>query len=195
MAGEIAAPVRGAAGLPVTGGGGPVSWADGLVERTADASLAAMRVPLRILDVGCGAGALLREMVIRVPYGEEYVGVEFDPEAIARARRAGDPRLRFRLASPASLPFDDASFDLVVATAGADRWPDQAAGVSELARVVADAGRVVLVERSTRSGSGARRPRAVGELLDGAGLRLERCETLARVAFTVPTVRAYVAAP
>jgi ubiquinone/menaquinone biosynthesis C-methylase UbiE len=145
-------------------------------------------VPLRILDVGCGAGELLHEMVVRVPYGEAYVGVEDDPEALAAARRRADPRMEFRAASPEALPFADASFDLVVASSGVLAWRDPAAGTAELGRVVSDGGRVVVAERS-RAG------RTVRELFERAGLSYERDEPVARAAFVLPVVRAFIASP
>src|SRR4051794_21599088 len=147
-----------------------------------------MQVPLRVLDVGCGAGELLREMVVRVPYGEAFVGVDASPQVLAAARRAADPRMEFVLAPPESLPFDDASFDLVVAAAGLAGWRDAAAGVAELARVVTDTGRVVVTDR-------ARSTRTVRALLERAGLAYERDETLVRSGFTVPYVRAFIASP
>jgi len=141
---------------------------------------------MRILDVGCGSGELLHEMVVRVPYGEEFVGVDPDPTAVAAARSIADPRMKFLVAGPESLPFDDASFDLVVAAGGVLRWPDPAAGLAELARVVSDTGRVVLAER-------ARAGRTVRELLGRAGLTFEREETVVRAA--LPLVRAFIASP
>ena len=159
-----------------------------IVERTADVALSAMRVPLRILDVGCGAGELLHEMLVRVPYGEAYVGVDDDPQALAAARRAADPRMEFTLAGPSALPFDDASFDLVVAASGVLDWPDPAAGLAELGRVVSDTGRVVVAER-------ARAAKDVRVLIERGGLTYERDETVARAGFAVPLVRAFIAFP
>ena len=196
MAGDFAfrAPIDAARELLAGGATGAVSSGDGLptrlratiVERTADAALTALQLPLRILDVGCGSGELLHEMVVRVPYGEAFVGVDDDPDALAAARSIADPRMEFRIAAPESLPFDDASFDLVVAAAGVLSWRDPAAGLAELGRVVRDGGRVVVAER-------ARAGRTVRELFDRAGLSFERAETVARVG--LPSVRAFIAFP
>ena len=196
MAGDFAfrAPIDAARDLLAGGATGAVSSGEGLptrlratiVERTADAALTALQLPLRILDVGCGSGELLHEMVVRVPYGEAFVGVDDDPDALAAARSIADPRMEFRLAAPESLPFDDASFDLVVAAAGVLSWRDPAAGLAELGRVVRDGGRVVVAER-------ARAGRTVRELFDRAGLSFERAETVARVG--LPSVRAFIAFP
>jgi ubiquinone/menaquinone biosynthesis C-methylase UbiE len=178
--------------------GAVARWHAKVVERSADVALAAMPVPLRILDIGCGTGSLLRELVIRVPYGESYVGVDPAPNMVAVARRNSDPRITFVLAAAESLPFDDASFDLVVSSTSFDHWSDQAAGVRELARVVQDNGRVVLIDLAARwlpQRGRARSPRKVRALLEEAGLRVHRRETLYRLGFALPMVRAFIASP
>jgi ubiquinone/menaquinone biosynthesis C-methylase UbiE len=181
--------VRGAErSAPVYSGGTTARWPDRIFERVADTALAAMPVPLRMLDVGCGTGALLRELVVRVPYGESYVGVDPLPDAVSKARRMSDPRIAFVRAAAGALPFPAASFDLVVTTASLPHWSDPAAGVAELGRVLRANGRIVLVEV-------ARTQRRIQTLVEAAGLRVERTETLHRSAFTVPLVRAFIASP
>lgn len=173
-------------------------WHDTIVERAADVALAAVPVPLRILDVGCGTGALLRELISRVPYGEAYVGVDPAPNMLAVARRTSDARITFVRGTADALPFPDASFDLVVTSTSFDHWPDQSAGATELARVVADTGHVVLVDlaaRWLRQKGRARTPRKVRQVLDGAGLDVQRVETLYRLSYVLPLVRAFIASP
>jgi ubiquinone/menaquinone biosynthesis C-methylase UbiE len=175
--------------------GGVARWHATVVERSADVALAAMPVPLRVLDVGCGTGALLREMVVRLPYGESYVGVDPAPRMLEVARLNSDPRIEFVRGVAEALPFPDASFDLVVTSTSFDHWADQRAGIAELARVVSDNGRVVLVDLAAAwlpSRGRARSPRKVNALLRAAGLTVQRRETVFRFAFTVPFVRAFI---
>lgn len=169
-----------------------------LIERSADVALSAAPVPLRVLDVCSGSGALLREVVIRLPYGEAYVGIDPSPWAAAGAREDSDRRITFLCAEPDALPFPDAYFDLVVSCGAFEDWPDQAGGVDELARVVADTGTVVLVTRSApwmRSGGRVTRPKHIIELLEGAGLRLIRRESVHRKGRLLPHVQAFIASP
>lgn len=171
-------------------------WHARIVDRAADAALAAMPVPLRILDVGCGTGALLRELLVRVPYGESFVGVDPAAAMLAVARRTCDPRIGLVRATADALPFDDASFDLVVTTTSFDHWPDQRAGVTELARVLQPHGRLVLVDLAARwlpQRDRARSPRAVRALLEAAGLELRRQETVQRLGLVLPLIRAFIA--
>jgi ubiquinone/menaquinone biosynthesis C-methylase UbiE len=66
----------------------------------------------RVLDLACGTGTLARSIAERAP-DAEVVGVDGDPEMLARAR-AKAPALRFDEAMAQQLPYEDASFDAVV---------------------------------------------------------------------------------
>lgn len=66
----------------------------------------------RVLDAGCGTGGFLRWLVHRGSFGRA-AGVDAVDEAIARARRTV-PEAELRVAVLPDLPFEPASFDLVV---------------------------------------------------------------------------------
>ena len=165
-----------------------------VVEQAADVAVSAMAIPLRVLDVGCGDGSLLAELILRVPYAESYVGLDPLPDLVPAELRDSDPRLGVVRGAAESLPFADASFDLVVAMYSFAYWNDQRAGLAELARVVADNGKVVVVE-PTSGGGRVHNPKEIGEMLSAAGLTLERTETVGRSRLRMATARAYVAAP
>jgi SAM-dependent methyltransferase len=168
-----------------------------IVERAADVAASAMPMPLRLLDVGCGAGELLNEMIVRVPYADVYVGLDPVAAVIADARRYTDLRVTLVRGEAEALPFADASFDLVLAAMTFGYWADQRAGARELARVVADTGKVVLIDagESARRRGGARNVKDVTDTLEMAGLHLERTEILRRSTTGRALVRALVAAP
>jgi SAM-dependent methyltransferase len=167
--------------------GSVAAWHPVLVERAADVAVAAMPIPLRVLDVGCGDGQLLAELILRVPYADIYVGLDPMPGVISDVRRASDPRLSLVRGAAEALPFADGCFDLVLATMSFGYWEDQAAGVAELARVVSDTGKVVIVEPPNAAGN-------VTKLLAAAGLTLERTETVHRSRLLLPQARAFIAA-
>lgn len=101
----------------------------------------------RVLDVGCGSGAVTRDIARRV--GERGLAVGLDPslELLAVARRlaaeAGlDDRIEFREGNVLRLPFPDGSFDVVVCATVLSHVPEGEAAISELARVLRPGGRV-----------------------------------------------------
>jgi ubiquinone/menaquinone biosynthesis C-methylase UbiE len=65
---------------------------------------------LRVLEVGCGDGRLLRHYA---DHAGLAVGVDPDPDEAAQAR-SDLPRVPFALARAETLPFPDSSFDLVI---------------------------------------------------------------------------------
>jgi len=98
----------------------------------ADAARLIGASPATVVDVGSGPGGLLAELRRRLP-AARVVGVE--PSAAMRAIAAGrgltsvDGRAE-------TLPFDDASVDLVVSTLSAHHWDDPAAAFAEIRRVL-----------------------------------------------------------
>ena len=101
--------------------------------------------PRRVLDVGCGTGALLRKAAERFD-GAELVGVDAAPGMVEAAGEAwpSEGPARFVVAPAERLPFEDGGFDLVMSTVSFHHWRDQQAGLREVGRVLAPGGCLVL---------------------------------------------------
>lgn len=82
-----------------------------------------------VLDVGCGDGDLLSTLVAKGCRGK---GVEIDDATVAACRDLG---LDVVIGAAESLPFDDASFDVVVASVVLP-YTDETRAVAEIARVL-----------------------------------------------------------
>jgi SAM-dependent methyltransferase len=87
----------------------------------------------RVLDVGCGPGALTAELVRRV--GAERVAA-VDPSApFVAATRERHPSVEVHQASAESLPFPDDAFDAAIAQLVVHFMTDPVAGLGEMGRV------------------------------------------------------------
>jgi ubiquinone/menaquinone biosynthesis C-methylase UbiE len=94
----------------------------------------------RVLDVGTGTGRLPRIIAAACPQ-LSIEGLDLAPEMIATARALAAEssvaeRVTFVVGDVAALPYPDSSVDLVVSTLSQHHWPDLAAGLRELRRVV-----------------------------------------------------------
>jgi ubiquinone/menaquinone biosynthesis C-methylase UbiE len=119
-----------------------------IVARTVDVALAVDTAPRRVLDVGCGTGALLRLLADRLAGDEqELVGIDAASGMIDAAHQlVADDRLVFSTGVAEHLPYPDEHFDLVVSTTSFDHWQDQRAGLRECARVLGPGGHLVLTD-------------------------------------------------
>jgi ubiquinone/menaquinone biosynthesis C-methylase UbiE len=119
-----------------------------IADRTASLAVASVAAPIRVLDLGCGTGYLLRLLASRYPDAEQLVGVDPAPEmARTAAATAGDDRLTFAVGVAEQINYPDETFDLIVSTTSFDHWSDQQAGLRECARVLRRGGRLVLVDQ------------------------------------------------
>jgi SAM-dependent methyltransferase len=107
------------------------------------ADAAALRTGDKVLDVGCGTGVLAREALKRAEREGHVVGLDLNEGMLAVAARA-EPEIEWRKGDAASLPFKDASFDVVVSQFALMYFPDRVAALSEMWRALAPAGRLAV---------------------------------------------------
>ncbi len=104
---------------------------------------------VRGLDVGCGTGRLLAFLHDAWP-GMKLTGLDLSAPYLAEARRLIGKTARVKLIEGAaeSLPFDDASFDVVTSSFLLHELPADVrhAALAEMARVVKPDGRIVIVD-------------------------------------------------
>lgn len=102
---------------------------------------------VRVLDIGCGNGALLNALSDRIESG---VGVDESAAILdrARARNSGKSNLEFLKIDGPRLPFDDACFDLVISLMSF-RYLDWDPLLSEIKRVTKRGGKFLIVDMVT----------------------------------------------
>lgn len=100
----------------------------------------------RILDVGSGAGQIIRHLLKACNADTQIVGFDLSPQMLRRAReRLKSKRPAFVAADLMKMPFRDGSFDCVTCGYVLEHLPDPSPGLAEFARVLRPGGTVLLV--------------------------------------------------
>jgi SAM-dependent methyltransferase len=102
------------------------------------ADFAGVAAGQRVLDVGCGPGALTAELALRL--GPAAVSAVDPSEPFVEAARERHPGVNVRRAAAEELPFEDAAFDAALAQLVVHFMADPVAGLREMARVTREHG-------------------------------------------------------
>ena len=127
------------------------------IQAVADHVVRAARVRAgeRALDVACGTGNTALAARAR---GAEVTGLDLTLEllAVAREREAAEglSGVEWREGDAENMPFEDASFDVVVSSCGLMFAPDQQRVADEVARVTKPGGRIAIQAWTRASGVG-----------------------------------------
>ena len=123
----------------------------GPVARLA-AELADVRAGERVVDLGCGPGAAVREAARR---GAAAIGVDPAPVMLRFARwlTLGRRSVTWLRGSAEAVPVGDGCADVVWSIATVHHWSDVGAGLAEVRRVLAPGGRFLAIERRTTPGA------------------------------------------
>ena len=100
----------------------------------------------RILDVGCGPGFYVAELLERVGPDGSVVGVDASPDMLAMAARRvdGHGNVAFHEGDATALPVEDGGFDAALSVQVLEYVTDTAAALAELHRVLRPGGRALV---------------------------------------------------
>jgi arsenite methyltransferase len=100
----------------------------------------------RVLDVGCGPGFYVSELLDRVGPEGSVVGIDASPTmlAVAAHRNEGRPNVSFHESNATSLPVEDGGFDRALSVQVLEYLTDVEPALRELHRAVRPGGRVVV---------------------------------------------------
>jgi len=131
--------------------------------------LSGVRSGQRALDVGCGPGALIHQLVQRL--GSDEVAAIDPSESFVAAAKARFPEVDCRTGAAEQLPFPDDSFDAALAQLVVHFMTDPVVGLREMARVTRSGGIVAACvwDHAGQSGPLSTFWQAVRELDPGAG--------------------------
>lgn len=112
--------------------------------------------PPRVLDVACGTGLLLKQVLEQVPDGEAY-GVDASADMLAQAHVALGSQFHVQLeqrtigrGETANLPYTPAAFDLITCTNALHNLPESLAVLRGLRRLLAPNGQLVIEDYARR---------------------------------------------
>jgi ubiquinone/menaquinone biosynthesis C-methylase UbiE len=150
----------------------------------------------RVLEIGIGSGL---NLPFYGPEVREIVGLEPAPQLIAMARRVAERTpmpVRFMEESAAAISLDSDTIDTVVMTWTLCSIPQADGALSEIRRVLKPSGRLLFVEHGLAPDEGVRRwqdrltpawkrvsggchlNRPIRTMIEGAGFRFDRLETV-----------------
>jgi ubiquinone/menaquinone biosynthesis C-methylase UbiE len=100
----------------------------------------------RVLDIACGTGAVTRLAADKAGPESHVVGFDLNAGMLARARASSVNfgAIDWREGSVTEMQFDDASFDVMLCQHGLQFFPDKAAALSEMHRVLTPGGRLLV---------------------------------------------------
>ena len=148
---------------------------------------------MRILDVGCGGGAAIEEM-LALSKDSRIDGVDYANESVQSTlehnkKYAGD-RVNAVAGDVAALPFEDEAYDLITAVETVYFWPQVQKGISEIYRVLKNGGIAAIICEANDPEAlklqgwpkidghfKVYRPEELIALLKEAGFENARCET------------------
>ncbi len=158
-------------------------WLFSLFNKSPQSNFAAVdRMALdsgdHFLDLGCGLGAALEHAA---GTGAKTAGVDPSPAMVERASERV-PQAEVRLGSAESIPFDDDDFTAALSVSTYHHWADPETGLNEVRRVLAPGGRLLVVERKLKRGTGhgldAAAAKRLSELLESHGYTTTGIETM-----------------
>ncbi len=104
-----------------------------------------------IVDLGCGTGNLSRFLIAHAPDLVTLHAVDFSPGMIDVARRkVKDPRVTWHTKDVAHLSLRDGSVDLAICFSAWPHFPDPAAVLDEMRRILKPSGRLVVMHLDSK---------------------------------------------
>lgn len=130
----------------------------------------------RLLDVGCGTGAAVREAGL---IADRAVGADISAEMIRRATELAEGlvNVEFVVADSEALPFPAGAFTALLCTASFHHYPNPTNALAEMSRVLDRGGRIVIAD-GVADRVAARLADVVLRRLDRSHIRLYRSDEL-----------------
>ncbi len=126
---------------------------DNVFTRLFDEYINKLRFPqsARVLEVGCGTGAMARALVHKEIFSGKVIGVDQSPAFIEAAERLGRQEVaaglvEFNVDDAHDLSMEDESFDVVIAHTLISHVADPVKALTEIARVARKGGSIAIFD-------------------------------------------------
>lgn len=96
-----------------------------------------------LLDAGCKTAPMLALLTKEYP-DKQYVGLDLTPEMIEKARAKNPPNTEFLVGDCENLPFNDASFDIIINSQSFHHYPNPQDFFNSVYRVLKPGGCLIL---------------------------------------------------
>jgi ubiquinone/menaquinone biosynthesis C-methylase UbiE len=109
-----------------------------------------------ILDIGCGGGSTVAKLALHAPEATIF-GIDYSEDSVAIARKTNaklieSGRVSIQDGSVSHLPFDDNTLNLITAVETHFFWPDLAANLREVLRVLKPGGTFIVIAEVYKGG-------------------------------------------
>lgn len=148
---------------------------DKVFTRLFDKYVTELRLPAsaRVLEIGCGTGAMLRALARREDFTGHAVGIDQSPVFVDAARRFADAegvgeRLQFDVGDAHAIPYSDASFDAIIVNTVMSHVSSPDAVLAEVARVLRPGGKAAIFDGDYASLTYAHPDAELGSRMDRA---------------------------
>jgi len=107
-----------------------------------------------VLDIGCGSGMAIK-LLAQIAVDGFVAGVDYSEDMVQQARKRNaaavqSGRVEVKHGNVVALPYDDESFDKVIAVETFYFWPDPIANLKEVRRVMKPGGLVALATEGSK---------------------------------------------
>lgn len=102
----------------------------------------------KLVDIGCGTGRMLHEIVTHYPGRFQLSGIDISQESIKQARTLLRDNADITTGDVEDLPYPDNTFDYMLCMHSFHHYPNQINSLAEMNRVLKTGGKLFLVENN-----------------------------------------------
>ena len=116
-----------------------------IIEKAIQREIEKKNDGITVLDIGCGKGAYLKNLITRLPQNR-YIGVDLSDRVMKYINHSSIKAVQGSLTN---IPFEDELFDLVYACESLEHAVDIESAIREMARVTKKGGTIIIIDKNS----------------------------------------------